>query len=1069
MNPKNVLRYWLSLVRMEEALARRPRARRPNFRPGPVNLQEPVPGQDYAKLTYVGAEAFLTDQGGELLIPLDAEWGPFFESWLVRRYRGGADDDGALDHLVLFPSLHLPRDELAGVLRFPVGLAWLDQDGRCFVVPSRTQRRRRELPAPPTRARLSPGRNEVAGELPCFIDAKLLRTTLQVDEDRIDALVSGLRERIPVSPREMVWAVCRTLEAQCAAHGPPLPEPARLSAVAATPSEPGVVLGRLQAAVRLRLTQIESRARAYPVALVTSGTLARTTWHLQRDLAATLELSGFSAHSPLRAYLTGHTRTEGSRTLWGRWHPPKDCPDLHHETPLDGAPGLTDSQRVAGERTLGSELAAVQGPPGTGKTTLILSLLAHGLVTKVTPLALGKPMGEGITVVASTNNRAVDNVVSPLGHELGSERLALSLRVGSRQVIEQTTAADLRRVTRWLAGRELAPDEARRALDGALDRFRALQAELSLHLAPEQAYHEALDRGRAIERQLRELEAAPAGKPSALFAALAELWQAGRPVGKDDSNQARDEACARFLDDPARHPRTAAALIAVSTRLEALSRLAEGSTQATLEAVRRHWKRTRKKTMRPAEEALGFPFGGSLPPAEPAGSRAALESWEDAAETLSARIREVVLGLEQAGAERSREARAVTLRRELAAHRAGMPSLPAPIGPSAREGLERLHAELFRAAVAVREAWALFERTALLGALEHATEVAAGTRSLRGLMEVREGPGVWLRRLFPAWGCTLLSLGNVFPPAQGLFELTVIDEAGQCHPAYAIAALLRASSALVIGDVQQLEPVLELSPADEARLVRGMGDDLDPAALGPYRVHEGSGTSAQSLADRAVSQRPTLTDHFRCQRAIVEISDAICGYGLVVHTQPRTRVEQVPWLTAPVLHAAVAGQQDRHAGSWMNEAEAQATITLVQHLLESGIAPAEIALVTPFRGQLERLWRLLRASGVPLERPPGEGTESEGLLDAQSPQGLAPQGLALGTVHRFQGGERSIVLFTSTVTQARSLPFLNDRPNLVNVAVSRAREHLVTIGHTPTLVQGRFTRHLVERAQPLGA
>ena len=64
-------------------------------------------------------------------------------------------------------------------------------------------------------------------------------------------------------------------------------------------------------------------------------------------------------------------------------------------------------------------------------------------------------------------------------------------------------------------------------------------------------------------------------------------------------------------------------------------------------------------------------------------------------------------------------------------------------------------------------------------------------------------------------------------------------------------------------------------------------------------------------------------------------------------------------------------------------------------------------------------------------------------LTELSESGAAAQraGVALGTVHRLQGGERSIVLFSSVISHPASLAFLNARPNLLNVAISRERHH----------------------------
>ena len=93
---------------------------------------------------------------------------------------------------------------------------------------------------------------------------------------------------------------------------------------------------------------------------------------------------------------------------------------------------------------------------------------------------------------------------------------------------------------------------------------------------------------------------------------------------------------------------------------------------------------------------------------------------------------------------------------------------------------------------------------------------------------------------------------------------------------------------MIIGDVYHLEPVVQLSLEDEARVQRAARVTLDTERLAPYRVVERAYVSAQTLADRAVHQRPTLTTHFRCQPEIIEICDALCGYGLEIETKPVT-------------------------------------------------------------------------------------------------------------------------------------------------------------------------------------
>ncbi len=83
------------------------------------------------------------------------------------------------------------------------------------------------------------------------------------------------------------------------------------------------------------------------------------------------------------------------------------------------------------------------------------------------------------------------------------------------------------------------------------------------------------------------------------------------------------------------------------------------------------------------------------------------------------------------------------------------------------------------------------------------------------------------------------------------------------------------------------------------------------------------------------------------------------------------------------------------------------------------------------------LWQRLRAARMPLELATASEEQEQLSLTPEFTRG----GIALGTVHRFQGGERRIILFSTTVTETSSLRFVDARVDLINVAASRAREH----------------------------
>jgi superfamily I DNA and/or RNA helicase len=275
-----------------------------------------------------------------------------------------------------------------------------------------------------------------------------------------------------------------------------------------------------------------------------------------------------------------------------------------------------------------------------------------------------------------------------------------------------------------------------------------------------------------------------------------------------------------------------------------------------------------------------------------------------------------------------------------------------------------------------------------------------------------------------------------------------------------VSALARADRALVIGDVHQLEPVVEITEADEARVLRKLNMTSRLASLEPFRVHAAAGNSAQALARRAVTEVPTLRDHFRCQPAIIEVSNRLCGYNLVVRTPPASLGAQVPWLRGPIMGLAVRGVQRQHLGSWRNDEELDQVVSLVVGLLRAGLPAERIATLTPYRGQHQALEEALRRAGVPRERFASQESGrdgGQGDLFGPAPAG----GVAIGTLHRFQGAERDVVILSTVIDRRASLSFTNDRVNLINVAVSRARLHLIVVGNPELLALGRVTSALV--------
>ena len=636
-----------------------------------------------------------------------------------------------------------------------------------------------------------------------------------------------------------------------------------------------------------------------------------------------------------------------------------------------GALPPTPSQLAAARAFEGSEdLVAVCGPPGCGKTALLHLVAAQtvvacalaGLWSAPPPRTTPWPL-----VVTSTNNAAVDTALAPFVS--ATEGIPLALRLGNRRSLAEVTGAALAAAMEALDRPALLPlADARALFDSRAKAARALLRAQADTTAP--ARREALaTRAGALRRTLSLL--------------------AGHDVPVVP-REALDEA-----------------LLALREHEGAAARLAPlhlTGARASTERAAEKWARAndlRAPRVLPVLEALGIeaPFG----PRDAARPLEDIARQRGAIEAALARVTEVraIAGAEDARAELA------SVERELAALAPASPTFaPDP--------------ELLRAALALREAWARAHRGALVTRLSAALAATGEDRGAgRGkpLAQVLQE----LAPLFPLAGSTLLSMRACFPFGADVIDRLVVDEAAQCAPIYAVPALARARRAMLTGDVAQLPPVYTLDARADERVAKG----LDAAVIAPFRMGAESTASAQAAAEPRARARLALVEHFRSQPAIVALASHWSGHRLEVRT-PRRSLETVsPRLVAPVLVAPVFGTGERAPEGIVNEAEAERAVALALDLLEDGVAPSDLAVLTPFVGQSVRIERML------LER---------GLLDRERGGGVL-----VSTVHKLQGGERRVVIFSVTATASRHLRWLRERPHLLHVATSRARDHLLVL------------------------
>jgi AAA domain len=276
-------------------------------------------------------------------------------------------------------------------------------------------------------------------------------------------------------------------------------------------------------------------------------------------------------------------------------------------------------------------------------------------------------------------------------------------------------------------------------------------------------------------------------------------------------------------------------------------------------------------------------------------------------------------------------------------------------------------------------------------------------------------------------------LGRLPPESLGWL---LVDEAGQAVPQAAVGALMRTQRALVVGDPLQIEPVVSLPDQLTRAICLQMGVDPEkyaaPAASVQTLADAASpyGSEFQIRAGSRAVGVPLLV-HRRCSDPMFGIANTIAYAGLMVSAKAQGH-SPIRDVLGPSAWWHVDGAPE---DKWCEE-EGALVLELLRRLAAASVEP-DLYIVTPFVVVAERLRCLVRESGV-LD---GWGRE-EGLRDWARER--------IGTVHTAQGREAEaviLVLGAPSSAQAGARNWAGGRPNLLNVAATRAKEVLYVIGN----------------------
>ena len=291
---------------------------------------------------------------------------------------------------------------------------------------------------------------------------------------------------------------------------------------------------------------------------------------------------------------------------------------------------------------------------------------------------------------------------------------------------------------------------------------------------------------------------------------------------------------------------------------------------------------------------------------------------------------------------------------------------------------------------------------------------------------------------FPCWCVTTYAISGSVPMKPGLFDVAIIDEASQCDIASCFPILYRAKRAVIVGDDKQLPHLSFLEKAKEQSFLTQYEIPDKYQLMWRFRTN--------SMFDLAnyYSMSPVLLDeHFRSSKPIIDFSNKEF-YGNRIRIMNKSTdfkgVLEVNYVYDGKVDFAVT----------RNMPEAEAVVQRVHELItdnehDDPDNPQSIGIISPFRGQVE----LIKHS----------------LMQVLSDTVIKKYKIEVGTAHTFQGDERDIMILSWAIAQnshSQSLTFLQ-RPNLFNVAITRARKKLICfISKDPKTLQEGLLRSYME-------
>ncbi|KAI0182886.1 hypothetical protein EV127DRAFT_377975 [Xylaria flabelliformis] len=290
-------------------------------------------------------------------------------------------------------------------------------------------------------------------------------------------------------------------------------------------------------------------------------------------------------------------------------------------------------------------------------------------------------------------------------------------------------------------------------------------------------------------------------------------------------------------------------------------------------------------------------------------------------------------------------------------------------------------------------------------------------------------------------------------------KVLICEEAGEVLEAHNLTALLPSiEHCVLIGDQLQLRPQIQNYDLNSTN-PRGAQYSLDVSLF--ERLISPSSDREQKLPFN------TLETQRRMHPCISELirrtlyPKLVDGGAVTEYPEVQGLRKRLFWLEHTVLEDR-AQHQDPTSTSHTNSFEVDMTVAFVQHLVRQGTyGPDDIAVITPYLGQLYRLRRVMQSL---FQISVGErDLEELEVLEAENAQQESAarvsnavvrttllKSIRLATVDNFQGEEAKVVVISLVRSNSEQRCGFLSTPNRINVLLSRAKHGMYLIGNADT-------------------